>query len=97
MSIEYSLLGILLLINAVALFLIASDKRRAVKGLGSDRLPEGWLFFMAAIGGAIGVYIGMVLFRHKTKKWYFTLGMPLLVFQNVATLYLMRELLLVQV
>lgn len=60
-----------------------------------DRTPEGLLFFMAAAFGSIGVYAGMLTFRHKTKKWYFQLGIPLLILQNLATAYLIREILAV--
>ena len=60
---------------------------------GADRTPEGLLFFMAAVFGAIGVYAGMFTFRHKTKKWYFLLGIPLLILQNLTTLYLLKEML----
>jgi uncharacterized membrane protein YsdA (DUF1294 family) len=31
----------------------------------------------------------MLSFRHKTKKWYFQIAIPLLILQNLATLYLM--------
>ena len=97
MSIEHGLLGICIFINLLAFFLLASDKHKAVSGQSSDRVPEGMIFFMAAICGALGVYAGMILLRHKTKKWYFTLGIPLLIMQNLATLYLVKQLLLTQV
>jgi uncharacterized membrane protein YsdA (DUF1294 family) len=28
------------------------------------------------LGGSIGTWAGMYLFRHKTKHWYFVVGMP---------------------
>ncbi len=40
------------------------------------RIPEKTLFIVAALGGSIGAIIGMWLFRHKTKHWYFVYGMP---------------------
>jgi len=58
----------------------------------SERIPEGLLFFMATIFGSVGVYAGMFVFRHKTRKWYFVIGIPLLFMQNFATLYLMHAL-----
>ncbi|WP_372450490.1 DUF1294 domain-containing protein [Clostridium chauvoei] len=33
---------------------------------------------MALLGGSIGEYIGMYLFRHKTKHIKFTLGIPVI-------------------
>nr|MCR4865742.1 DUF1294 domain-containing protein [Lachnospiraceae bacterium] len=34
------------------------------------------LFMIAIIGGSIGSIIGMHLFHHKTRHWYFLFGMP---------------------
>jgi uncharacterized membrane protein YsdA (DUF1294 family) len=67
-----------------------NDKRKSMRS-GTDRTPEGLLFLMAAAFGAIGVYAGMFAFRHKTKKWYFLLGVPLLILENLATGYLVLQ------
>ena len=64
------------------------DKHRSSRN-GSDRISEGMLFFLATIFGSVGVLIGMYLFRHKTRKWYFVVGMPILIVENLATLYCM--------
>jgi uncharacterized membrane protein YsdA (DUF1294 family) len=50
------------------------------------------LFFLAAAFGSIGVYAGMFVFRHKTRKWYFLIGIPLLIAQNAAAIYLVYSL-----
>lgn len=42
------------------------------------RIPEARLFFYAAIGGALGSFLGMKIFRHKTRHWYFVIGIPAL-------------------
>jgi len=81
------LLGIFALINLTAFFVMGYDKRRAVVGEHTDRTPEGFIFFLAAMFGSIGVYAGMKVFRHKIRKWYFHLGIMALLFQNLATLY----------
>jgi len=93
MSVLHILLGILAAINVFSFLLMARDKRRSIRGSGKTRTPEGKLFFLATICGAIGVYLGMLAFRHKTKKWYFQIGIPLLILQNVASVYLAVELL----
>ena len=93
MSPLHILLGILAAINLFSFIVMGNDKRKSMRS-GADRTPEGLLFFMAAAFGAIGVYAGMFAFRHKTKKWYFLLGIPLLILQNLATLYLFKEMLL---
>jgi uncharacterized membrane protein YsdA (DUF1294 family) len=84
---EIILLGIFTLINLIALFVMGRDKKLSRRGSDTERTPEGLMFFLAAFFGAIGVLIGMHLFRHKTRKWYFQFGIPLLIIQNVATLY----------
>ena len=42
------------------------------------RIPEATLIGIAAIGGGLGAYIGMQIFRHKTRKPLFTILVPLL-------------------
>jgi uncharacterized membrane protein YsdA (DUF1294 family) len=88
------LLAGLILINLTALAIVLYDKRLSQQGSGVKRVPEGVFFFLAAACGSGGLYAGMLLFRHKTQKWYFTLGVPLLMLQNIATLYLIHLLFL---
>lgn len=66
---------------------MAFDKHKAARGQYAERTPEGFLFFLAALFGSFGVFLGMFAFRHKTRKWYFRVGIPLLMLQNVATVY----------
>ncbi len=86
-------MGIFIAINLFAFIVMGNDKRKSMRGGNMDRTPEGLLFFMAAAFSAIGVFAGMQTFRHKTKKWYFQLGIPLLILQNLVMVYLIRELL----
>ena len=95
MTLEHMLIGIFAAVNIVAFFVIANDKRTSRRGGITKRIPEGIIFFMAAAAGAAGVYAGMLVFRHKTKKWYFQLGIPLLILQNIAALYVIREMMVV--
>jgi uncharacterized membrane protein YsdA (DUF1294 family) len=90
---EQILIGILVGINIFSFLVMATDKRKSTTE-GRRRIPEGLLFFLATMFGSVGVYTGMVLFRHKTKKWYFQLGIPLLIIQNLATLYVVYEVLI---
>ena len=87
----YGILALLAAINVIAFILIGYDKRKSIVG-NTERMPEGQIFFLASMFGAFGVYAGMQLFRHKTRKWYFQVGIPLLIFQNMTTLYALREL-----
>ncbi len=86
------LLAFFVCTNITALFIMYRDKQRSQQGSAEDRTPEGLLFFLAAALGSIGVYAGMYLFRHKTRKWYFQIGIPLLIIENVATMYVISLL-----
>lgn len=76
------LLIYLLAINVVGFLLMGIDKLRAKKQVW--RVPEKTLFLMAVIGGSIGTNLGMYVFRHKTKHWYFVIGMPLILIAQIA-------------
>lgn len=62
------------------------DKRQAIKGRW--RTPEARFFLFALFGGAIGIYAGMQVWRHKTKHTSFRLGIPFLIIVNVVCYYL---------
>ncbi len=55
--------------SLLALFLYGRDKKKAKKR--KWRTPESVLLGVGFFGGAIGALIGMNLFRHKTRHWYF--------------------------
>ena len=61
----------LAVINFISFTVMGIDKLKAKKR--AWRIPEATLFVLAIIGGSI---IGMHLFRHKTRHWYFLYGMP---------------------
>lgn len=70
-------------VNLFGLIIMGVDKSRAKRR--KWRIPEATLFLVAIIGGSIGSIAGMYLFRHKTKHWYFVVGMPvILVLQLIA-------------
>ncbi|MBP5538850.1 MAG: DUF1294 domain-containing protein [Bacteroidales bacterium] len=64
----------LLGINILTFLVFGIDKRKARKG--KWRIPEATLIGMSVAGGSIGALLGMHLFRHKTQKRKFTLGIP---------------------
>lgn len=64
----------LLVINLIGLFFMRSDKARAKRG--KYRVPERRLFTTAILGGSVGVFAGMRLYRHKTKHASFYIGIP---------------------
>ena len=58
------------------------DKSKAKKG--QWRIKEAVLFAFAILGGAVGSTLGMYIFRHKTKHWYFAVFFPLLALVDIA-------------
>lgn len=81
------IISIFAIINLFAFLVMLIDKIKSKKS-GAERISEGMLFFLATIFGSLGVYVGMFTFHHKTQKWYFLIGIPLLLAENIATLYL---------
>lgn len=70
------LLFYLIVINATGLFIMLMDKHNAIHDL--RRIPEKGLIFVALIGGSLGCLCGMYLFRHKTRRLKFSLGLPVI-------------------
>lgn len=76
------LLLYLILINALGLILMHQDKRSA--RLHRARVPEAVLLGIAILGGAGAITLSMVLFRHKTKKPRFSIGVPVLLLLQIS-------------
>ncbi|MBQ7625068.1 MAG: DUF1294 domain-containing protein [Clostridia bacterium] len=72
----------LAIINVTAFAVCGADKSAAKRG--AWRVPEKTLFLLAIIGGSLGLWLGMKVFRHKTKHWYFVVGVPLIFIIQVA-------------
>jgi len=73
---QFIILGCyLLLVNLVAFALYGIDKKKAKKK--RFRVPERTLLWMARLGGGVGSWIGIMLFRHKTKHTKFKIVVPM--------------------
>ncbi len=79
------LLIYLIIINLIGFLAMFLDKQKAKRH--AWRIPEKTLFFLALIGGSLGTTLGMNLFRHKTKHWYFRFGMPLIAIVQIIGIY----------
>ena len=66
----------LICINIITIAVYGIDKRSAVRG--KWRIRVSTLLGLAAAGGSVGALLGLHLFHHKTRKWYFRLGIPLI-------------------
>ena len=75
----------LIAINILTFLIFGIDKRKARKG--KWRIPEATLIGLAIAGGSIGALLGMSLFRHKTQKRKFNLGIPAILLLQAALTY----------
>lgn len=66
----------LCIINILGFMIWCLDKYCAKKGY--RRISEKTLALFALIGGSFGCLCAMELIRHKTRHWYFKIGLPLL-------------------
>lgn len=69
-------------INLCAFVMCVYDKRAAIKR--RYRISEKSLFIVSFLGGAAGMFLGMLIVRHKTRHWYFMLFIPLFIIIHVA-------------
>ena len=83
------LFGYILVMSIVAFCVCGADKFAAQRL--KSRVPEKVLFLLSALGGSVGMYLGMFTFRHKTKHWYFVVGIPAIILVQAALiLYFIR-------
>jgi len=75
-SVDYFILCILVAMNLIGFLAMGIDKKRAIKKMW--RIPERTLLQIALFGGGIGAFLGMKLFRHKTKHAVFFITLPIL-------------------
>lgn len=73
-QLQIVILSYLLIINLIAFVLYGVDKKRAIRN--EFRIRERVLLWMARLGGGIGSWIGLKLFRHKTKHTKFRIVVP---------------------
>ena len=76
------LLWYLAAVNVVTFTVYGIDKSKARRG--AWRIPEKTLFLLPLLGGSIGALLGMRVFHHKTKHWYFVWGIPAILLAQIA-------------
>jgi len=62
------------IMTVVTFILYGADKAKAKKG--KWRIPEKTLLLFAACFGGLGAFLGMKIFRHKTKHTSFKVLVP---------------------
>ena len=80
----------LLIINLIGFALMGIDKRKAIHH--KYRISEKTLFLASLLGGSIGSILGMQTFRHKTKHWYFVIGMPAILILQILLFFFLFHL-----
>ena len=77
-----------LVMNIITFLLMGYDKHEAK--VNQWRISEKALFLFCLFGGSIGGICGMYAFRHKTQKWYFKIGLPLILIIQIGVIIYMN-------
>ncbi len=77
------------IINFVSFAAFAVDKINACEGRSRIRIIT--LLGIAFAGGSIGAWLAMYLFRHKTRKDYFTVGVPLTLVMHIVIIFFLMN------
>ncbi len=81
------LLNYLIIINVVTFFIYGIDKKKARKS--KWRISENTLLLLAVIGGSVGAWLGMNVWRHKTKHNKFRYGVPAILIAQLLLWFLL--------
>lgn len=79
----HPILWYLVALNVLAFAVYGWDKARS-KVKGARRVSERMLFALALLGGSVGAIAGMYVWHHKTRHWYFKLGLPAILLAQLA-------------
>jgi uncharacterized membrane protein YsdA (DUF1294 family) len=79
------LFGLLSLIGFILMYL---DKHRAISH--QWRIEEKTFYMLGFLGGALGIWVGMLVFRHKTRKFVFNGVLLLALIANSIMIYVVR-------
>ena len=74
----------LIFISIITFILFALDKIRATRK--QWRIPEAVLLGFSFVGGGLGAFLAMKIFRHKTKKSKFSFGIPLMLLVQIGVI-----------
>ncbi len=96
MNFEYLKIFIIyfIIINVSGFLSMGFDKYKAKHNLW--RIPENTLLLLSFLGGSIGSFIGMKLFRHKTLHPQFKYGVPAFFVINIICIYFIFTKLIIE-
>lgn len=76
----------LVAINVVTFFVYGIDKWKARHKRW--RVSEAALLMLAVLGGSVGAWLGMYVWRHKTQHKKFKYGVPLILLAQVILVFM---------
>ena len=81
----------LIVVNLLTWIIYGIDKWKAKRR--AWRIPERTLLLLAAAGGCTVALAGMLMFRHKTRKLKFMIGVPVIfVVESIFFVYIFLKL-----
>jgi uncharacterized membrane protein YsdA (DUF1294 family) len=78
------LVAVFAVMTVLGFIVMGVDKRKAQEK--KWRIKEATLFAFAILFGGVGTTLGMYIFRHKTKHWYFAVFFPIFALIDIAAL-----------
>lgn len=84
-TLGYVVITYIFIINVIVFVIYGLDKHRAV--YEKRRVPEAVLIVLSFLGGSFGALMGMLFFRHKTRKNAFKICVPIALVLLVIFLY----------
>ncbi|WP_236717622.1 DUF1294 domain-containing protein [Rummeliibacillus stabekisii] len=71
-----------IVISFIGFVTMGVDKRKAI--YKQWRIPEKRLWFIAMVGGAVGTWLGMMVFHHKSRRIHFVIGFTVLAIIDIS-------------
>ncbi len=76
----------LVIFSLITFFVFGKDKKMATSGNGPVRIKEKTLLGLVCFGGALGGFLGRIIFHHKTNKIYFSISIYFSLLLQIALL-----------
>ena len=72
---------------SVVTFAVTVYDKWASKHRKKNRTPERTLWLLAILGGSGAMWLTMLMIRHKTKHRSFMMGLPVVIFAQIALIF----------